>query len=286
MDARFDGVLAKLDRVKRSGNGWSARCPAHDDGRASLRVWVADGGDLRLKCFAGCGFAEIIAAMGIDKDECNAERSRRVSKEVAHYDYRDEDGNLLFQVVRFEPKDFRQRVPNGNGWTWGMNGVRRVLYRLPELVKEPTRNVLLVEGEKDVDRLMKEKFLATCNPMGAGKWEPGYTESLKGRSVIVIPDADKSGEDHSQNVIRQLTPVANVCMVRLDKKDVSEWFNAGHTAAELKELCKAALKTSEAVRLVKSLDIRGKVTLIRQVMDDLDAAAFVTANVKPEKKPE
>jgi len=46
----------------------------------------------------------------------------------------DEAGTLLYQVVRFAPKDFRQRCPDGaGGWLWKLNGVRRVLYHLPEV---------------------------------------------------------------------------------------------------------------------------------------------------------
>jgi hypothetical protein len=102
---------------------------------------------------------------------------------VAEYDYRGEQGELLFQVVRFEPKDFRQRRPDGHGgWIWGLGNVRRVLYRLPELLKAPSEQpVFVVEGEKDVDALIAMGLSATTCPMGAGKWLPEYSESLRGR---------------------------------------------------------------------------------------------------------
>jgi putative DNA primase/helicase len=69
-------------------------------------------------------------------------------RQVATYDYKDEAGDLLYQVVRYEPKDFRQRAPDGNGWKWKMPGVRRVLYRLPEVVEAVAarRVVYIVEG--------------------------------------------------------------------------------------------------------------------------------------------
>lgn len=71
---------------------------------------------------------------------------RRVA---ATYDYTDEGGHLLFQAVRFDPKDFRQRQPNSKGgWTWTTKGVRLVLYRLPELLKRGTDPVFLCEGEE------------------------------------------------------------------------------------------------------------------------------------------
>ncbi|MBA7632893.1 hypothetical protein ES703_40449 [subsurface metagenome] len=59
---------------------------------------------------------------------------------VATYDYRDESGELLYQVVRYEPKDFRQRRPDGKGgWIWNLNNTRRVLYRLQELLTADKR---------------------------------------------------------------------------------------------------------------------------------------------------
>ncbi len=114
---------------------------------------------------------------------------------VAQYDYRDEAGNLLFQAVRLEPKDFRQRRPKpGGGWDWNVKGVRMVPYRLPELLAEPARPVVVVEGEKDCDNLARIGVLATCNAGGAGKWTAEHSEFLRGRRVIVLADNDEVGQ--------------------------------------------------------------------------------------------
>ena len=71
------------------------------------------------------------------------------------YDYRDAQGHLVYQVVRRFPKSFRQRRPDGRGgWIWNLDGVARVLYRLPELLKAaPHATIYIVEGEKDVDAM-------------------------------------------------------------------------------------------------------------------------------------
>ena len=78
-------------------------------------------------------------------------------KIVATYDYTDEYGALLFQVVRLDPKTFRQRRPGRrpdkvSGWIWNLDGVARVPYRLPELLEALAleQRVFIVEGEKDV----------------------------------------------------------------------------------------------------------------------------------------
>ena len=102
--------------------------------------------------------------------------SRRV---VKTYDYTDVHGALLFQVVRFEPKDFRQRRPDGNGgWLWSLGDTQRVLYRLPEVAEAVASDhpIFIAEGEKDVDALMGIGVTATCNPGGAGKWRDEYSQ--------------------------------------------------------------------------------------------------------------
>jgi hypothetical protein len=104
--------------------------------------------------------------------------SEPAQKMIAEYDYVDEAGNLLFQVVRFEPKAFKQRRPTGEDWTWKLGDVRRVPFRLPELTEGIAAGhlVVIVEGEKDVLALNKLGVVATTNPGGAGKWRPEFSE--------------------------------------------------------------------------------------------------------------
>lgn len=162
---------------------------------------------------------------------------------VAEYDYKDEHGKLLFQVVRYEPKAIRQRRPDGRrGWIWNIKDTRLVLYLLPELTKaDPQATVYIPEGEKDVDNLRARGLVATCNAMGAGKWRDEYNESLRGRHVAILPDNDKAGADHARQVSNALFGVAaSVKIVELpglpEKGDVSDWIAAGGTAAQLAEI--------------------------------------------------
>jgi len=106
-------------------------------------------------------------------------------------------GELLFQVVRYEPKTFRQRRPNGKGgWHWSMKGVRRVPYRLPELMEAVTlkQTIFIAEGEKAVDTLANLGVPATCSPGGAEKWLNEYSEHLAGADVVILPDNDEPGD--------------------------------------------------------------------------------------------
>jgi hypothetical protein len=166
---------------------------------------------------------------------------------VATYDYRDADGTLLFQVVRYEPKGFVQRRPSGNGgWLWGLDGIEPVLYRLPELLAaDPAQVVFVVEGEKDVDRLRDLGLVATCNPMGAGKWRDGYAAALQGRHVAVLLDNDRAGRDHARAGARSVAPrAAQAKVVDLPglppKGDVSDFLDAGGTADDLRRLVEQA----------------------------------------------
>jgi putative DNA primase/helicase len=58
-------LLAELKGVARAGDGWTARCPAHDDRHNSLSIHHRDGRWL-LRCHAGCGWEAIIDALGVD----------------------------------------------------------------------------------------------------------------------------------------------------------------------------------------------------------------------------
>lgn len=153
------------------------------------------------------------------------------------YDYRDSTGTLVFQVVRFRPKDFRQRRPDGHGgWIYNMKGVTPVPYRLPDIITANT--VFVVEGEKDADALSRLGLTATCNAMGAGKWTSEHASYLRGKQVRIIPDNDDAGRNHAITVARSLADIAaEVKMVNLpnlpNKGDVSDWLADSGTKEEL-----------------------------------------------------
>jgi hypothetical protein len=124
-DAReqsLHNVIARLHRVTRSGEGWTAQCPAHEDHKPSLSINVRDE-KILLHCHAGCTTETVCAALGIDVRELFLDSGNGRPRMIAEYPYTDEKGAFLFQVVRFEPKGFRQRRPDGNGagfGTWAM----------------------------------------------------------------------------------------------------------------------------------------------------------------------
>ena len=253
-------LAQRLPEARRSGDGYVAQCPAHDDRRASLSFRDAEGRVL-LHCHTGCAPAEIVATLGLSMADLfhdaptssNSKLAKR--REVAAYDYRDERGDLLFQVVRYEPKDFRQRRPDPERpgkWVNNLKGVRRVLYRLPEL--QGQRTVYVAEGEKDADRFWSLGIPATTNPAGAGKWRMEYAEQLRAAGcerAVILPDNDAAGETHAGQVAASLLSTGiKVKIVRLpglpEKGDVSDWLDAGHTREELAEAAKTAPEISTA----------------------------------------
>jgi hypothetical protein len=125
------------------------------------------------------------------------------STEVCAYDYQDATGEVVFQVVRCEPKDFKQcRIVDGKR-VWSMEGVERLPYRLPELLANPA-SVWIVEGERDVDTLRTIGQTATCNPGGAGKWLPAFSQYLRGKCVYIAADNDEPGQKHGREVLKSL----------------------------------------------------------------------------------
>jgi len=149
---------------------------------------------------------------------------------VKAYDYTDENGSLLFQVCRYEPKTFKQRVPDGKGgWRYNLNGTRRVLYNLSEVLRAET--VLFVEGEKDAETARELGITATTSPMGASSWRDEYAQTLEGKTVILCPDNDQAGKNFMSQVETSLAGIAKT-IKRLDlpglsaKGDLSDWAQA------------------------------------------------------------
>lgn len=238
--------LALLKGVKPETNGqYKAVCPGHNDKKASLSIREAEG-KILLHCFASCKLEDILKPLSLDVRDLflNGHRPEAAPGRqiVATYDYVDAAGKLLFQTVRYFPKDFKQRRPDGKGgWIWDLKGVGTVPYRLPEVLEAIARleTVYVAEGEKDVDTLRKLRLTATCNPMGAGKWRKSYSEILRGADLVIIPDKDKAGWAHAQSVAQSCCGLAvgiRVLELPGPGKDASDWIDAGGTAEELQRL--------------------------------------------------
>ncbi len=292
----IERLLAKYQVAAKRTNAdqLMAKCPFHEDRTPSLSITPSKGVFYCHGCGAtgsaidfvqrieNIGFAEALkrtaefAGMSPlpftatptndaakTKSKTNSHPAPTIKAEPsrvgAAYDYTDEQGELLYQVQRLEPKSFRQRRPDGkDGWAWSLGDVRRVLYRLPRVLAAEV--VFVVEGERDVETLEAAGVVATTNSGGATQpWLPEYTAALTDKGVVVIPDADKPGRERGGRIVKALTGHASeVLLVELPvgHKDVSEFFEAGHGLDDLRELVANARRQ---VRL-RELNDRGLLT--------------------------
>ena len=246
-------LLAKLERVKRTGQGrWQALCPGHNDTQASLSIRVDDGKVLAY-CHAGCTIEQILAALNLTKadlflNDRKAKPPRVQHREIeAIYHYTDANGKP-FEVVRTQPKGFYQRQPHGKGgYINNLEGITPTLYHRKDLEKAIIYGdtIHIPEGEADCDRLWQLGLVATCNPGGVGKWKMDYSDALIAAYVVILPDNDDAGGQHSQQVARSLHgKAASIKVLELPnlppKGDVSDWLDAGGTVDQLQQLATEA----------------------------------------------
>jgi replicative DNA helicase len=281
--ADIERIVGQYIELKRGGNSNErvGLCPFHKEDTPSFtlntdkQMWYcfgcSEGGDVfnfvsKIEGLSAFGdavtkVAELVnfvppAEAPVKAPPKKAEAAPApAGKIVAVYPYTDEHGELLYEVCRIEPgkngraKDFTQRHYDAGGKVvWGMDGVRRVLYRLTEVLKAET--VWVVEGEKDVHTLEGAGLVATTNSGGASqKWQAEWTAALAGKHVIVIPDNDEPGKKHGAAVVKELTgKAADVTLVELPVgKDVTEYFAAGKGLSDLEAM------VSE-IRLAKTRD--------------------------------
>ncbi len=223
MSAPVDAVIEALRQAgynpQQSGDSWKAQCPAHDDRTPSLSINIGNDNKALLHCHAGCPPEAIILKLGLtyaDLFEKN-EAPRTERKIEAVYPYHNADGDTAFEVVRYSPKAFRQRVPQPDGnYEWNLKGLqpeaKELPYRLPDIQKAVADNPLvpvwIVEGEKDANALWQAGLPATCNAGGAGKWTENHTTHLVRagvRSVRVLADRDDPGRKHATAVVKSLS---------------------------------------------------------------------------------
>lgn len=283
-------LLFMLQGERQTGPAqWQARCPAHPDEHASLCISRGDDGKVLVYCQAGCTTAAVLGAVGMTMADLfikgngdGKAKGKGLGQIVKVYDYHDAAGKLLSQKVRFVPKGFSQRQPDGEGhWVWGVTAGEyvqgkggdwskpknttpadaprkrfpecpAVLYRLPELLAaDPSAVAFIVEGEKDADNLIALGLVATTNPGGADKWGKLSDDSaLHGRAVAIIPDKDGPGRKHALDVAHRLhDKAASVKIIDLpgDGKDASD-FIEGRDSQAPEELRDALLAMVEAAR--------------------------------------
>lgn len=245
--------LGLLRGVKTSGeNKWTAFCPSHDDRKPSLSVAI-DNETLLVHCHAGCTLEQILQAVKLTKADLflsdrkpNAQKPEQREIDVI-YHYTDAKG-IPFEVVRTNPKGFYQRQADGKGGylktpggRYTMRGIVWTLYHQDKLKQaiDGGKEIFLVEGEKDVQRLEREGLVSTSNPMGAGKWRSSYSEALRGADLIIIPDNDSPGVAHVNKAAADTHGKAKrvrILTLPQEFRDVSHYLDSGGDIQQLLKL--------------------------------------------------
>ena len=258
-------ILDALERCgskpRKHGSGYQARCPAHDDVNPSLSVTEGRSAIL-LKCFAGCEYKDIMAALGFDRPAGDKRQFQTIEggrakkkdyppaklpalggedKEgysvVAIHYYPDGKGNPYVAVVRREKavdgkriKKFSQRTHyEGALWAYAVPK-KRPLYRLPELLASRD-TVAIVEGEKCADAVSRAwpDITVTTWPGGGSGWKYTDWEPVRGRDVTLLSDADESGRKSMRGIAARLAGMG--CRIKIglvageSGDDVYDWID-------------------------------------------------------------
>lgn len=228
--------LTKALAGRWGGKSGTARCPAHDDRSPSLAIADGDNGAPVLRCHAGCSQSAVIDALrcrGLwPEREAHRNPPPRPAKQPAPvaasdapppdfaallgsppsdtWDYQNAQGRLLGYVARIDKPGGKVVLPitwDGRAWARRALPEPRPLYGLPALAERPDAEVLVVEGEKvavAANTLIEDHVAVTwpggCGAVAKVDWSP-----LKGRHVVVWPDADEPG-------IKAARDVAHACM--------------------------------------------------------------------------
>lgn len=231
--------LSLLNKVKPGKNNqYTACCPAHNDKNPSLSIKFEDG-KILLNCFKGCSFDNILDTMGLEKSDLYYNNglidTTRINSTT--YKYYTADNNLAYTKIRYDKSDGKKTFsfiqPNGKK---SINGIEKVLYNLPAVIKADT--VYIVEGEKCADAVINQGFVATTLCTGANsKWEISYKQYLEDKNIIILPDNDKPGLKYAK-MLKEHLPFAKVILLNdlSDKEDVFDWLKKGHTIDEINDL--------------------------------------------------
>jgi DNA-binding MarR family transcriptional regulator len=242
------------------GNGdLRIRCPFHSDDNPSCSVSSKKNGCWH--CF-GCGkngslIQLLMQLKGITKGEAIQQTATAMgikiefhepdTKALAIHSYRNEKGRLLKQVLRYSDENgqkvFRQRKPGKGGWVWSTAGLPLMLFNMELLSCAGV--VCITEGEKDAQTVTDLHLLGGSGLVigmtsgGAGSWDASLAKLLRGKRVVLMPDADAPGARFAADVEASLKSEGIeyrvVTFADAGHKDITEFLEAGHTVKELAE---------------------------------------------------
>ena len=256
--------------VEWNGDGSGMiHCPYHDDKKPSCSIDIEKEVFNCFGCDAKGTLRELFGHCGIEYDG----KYQLTNQEQTPYDYRDLNGELLYQNVRYYKKTgekgfYARRPKPGGGWINSIKGVERVLYHLLDTMFaiEAHKTIYVVEGEKDADNLIRLGYAATCNEGGAKNWKKAHAQWLKNADIVIIGDRDKAGQSWVRAVARSLKDLAaSVKTIDLpypitadNGRDISDWLSE-HSADDLPDLLEKSEKYDfESDKLSESTETDSK----------------------------
>ena len=270
MKLKFDDVIDALEshgmKPRKAGGGIRATCPAHADDDPSLSVREDKEGDAAVKCFGGCSYAEITAALGfggssplLPARRPTAPKKSDIPKEppkpqplpdgpnVTRYYYPDADGVIIMAVTRRDlpsgKKKFSQWTPTDDPDVWlpVAPDIMKPLYRLPDVAKS-TGKIAVVEGEKCVHAARKAWPFqtVTCWPGGTNTWDLADWTPVAGREVSLLSDADEPGRKAMLGLAKYLFSLGCIVSIGLpdgdNGEDVADWLATEEISAAARRI--------------------------------------------------
>lgn len=277
--AYFDGV------TKTGTNQFMAKCPCHNDNKASLAIGLGRNGNILLHCQAGCDKQDILNKVGVSFRDITAEKTSSTKSIVATYKY-----PSGVEKVRFSDKSFSWRKPDEKGgYIWNRQGMPHELY----IAGSPEDTVYIVEGEKDANNLAGLGFYCVSSENGAGnngngkKWYVEYNATLEGKTVYILPDNDEIGRSFAESVQKEIRPVAkSVCILDLkivwaeipDKGDISDMIQTLGNEETIKRLETLRTKNEDSA---KSEIFAGFYTVSSLTEDEKKPPEFIVQGIIP-----
>lgn len=256
---QLDEFIKHFNGVKRigTGNTYKALCPCHNDKEQSLSISLGEENKILLKCFANCHYLDILAAVGLTKDDISNKGKTKQGKSwrkkiedyikkpiEAVYDYKDATGTYLYSKIRFEGKEIKYGVIDKKNNTCTLKkaeGVKSTLYNLPAVLKAIKRGfpVYITEGEKDADTLKNLGYTAVTAG-GVNDWKKEFAHYFTGARVVILPDNDAPGLELKDKILKSLRAFAHSIKVVITSQaehgDVTDYMNEGHTKEDLQKL--------------------------------------------------
>lgn len=255
----YESNLRHFKISKRYGDKTLCICPSHSDKQASLTITKGRKCTL-FHCHAGCTLEDILSAAGLEKKDTFYDtepqrsnwrayvESREKRRIEAVYNYVSYNGQYAFTKIRLEGKKLLYGILKNERFSYGLprntprKSLKAIYGRVQTLNKaiSESKPIFIVEGEKDVDTLMKQGYIAFTYG-GVNDWQADFAELVEGADVVILADNDEPGKAVANTILRDIQSVVKsakiiIPMPDIPKADITDYFEAGHSKQEFEQM--------------------------------------------------